>query len=239
MITYVPEDDTDVVILDTVPAEWHVTAIENDPTDLPVDCGESTSLDANANDGDYVTVSRGGKSGKNCRSANKIEWTPDIYEAVSTLLVDVTTRINPGKGHAKLGHGGDIFSPTSCGPLFLNEGATAFEIDENGDIVFDEGDPVIVAGPTPPLCLAAVEDPGTEEGDGGPEADHDGDGIASFLEACVNEVRTDPCRIDTDLDSVNDGVGNLCDQCLGTDDPDCADVNGCGLDEPVTGTGSD
>jgi hypothetical protein len=97
----------------------------------------------------------------------------------------------------------------------VNNGAIVFEIDEFGNIVLDPpitGDPVVVAGPTDPICLAAVNDPeGTLENaepSRSAAADHDDDGIASLAEACTAVVRTDPCLIDSDGDGDNDDLDN-------------------------------
>lgn len=196
-ITYLPGEEDGALIVDTVPAEWDVTKIDDDGTSLPVACGETVSFDVNALTGDDVDVIRGGKSGKNCRSANVIEWKPDPEEPSSTLKVDVTTRINPGHGKRDI----QFFSPTSCGPLILNDGAIAFELPLTVP-------PVVLFGPTDPICLVAVDNPGTGTGDRSASADHDSDTLASFDEACTNAVRTDPCLIDTDGDGDNDNADN-------------------------------
>jgi hypothetical protein len=107
--------------------------------------------------------------------------------------------------------------PTSCGALYLNYGATAYD-KETGEIV---------AGPTDPLCLAAVEDvngDGMYTWDG--SGDEDGDTLPDFAEAC--EFGTDPCDPDTDNDGVRDDV----DECPleGPADPllgEILDPNGC------------
>lgn len=119
--------------------------------------------------------------------------------------------------------------PTSCGALYLNEGAIAFEKDENGDLVLDvEGEPVVVAGPSNMICLAAVDDVNddgefTWDGSG----DEDGDNLTDYEEAC-GEVRTDPCLYDTDGDGVQDDV----DDCPREGPPNAGagevqDPNGC------------
>ncbi len=202
-ITYVPEEGAPpVVILDTVPAEWDVTAIDGDSAgELPIVCGDSIEGLGD----DDVLVSRGGKFGKNCRSATNLAWEPDD-EAGGDILVDVTTRVNPGKGHAK--HDVAIYSPTSCGPLALNDGATAFEIDEEGNLVLievEEGvfEPVIIAQ-SDPLILVGVAD---VNGDGVIDrtgaGDEDGDGLTDAEEAL--DIGTNPCEADTDDDGVDDG----------------------------------
>ena len=211
-ITYVPGEEEGALVVVTVPAEWDVIKIEDDDTGLPLACGASTSFDVNALDGTDVDVFRGGKSGKSCRSDTDIEWKPDPNEDVSTLLVDVTTRINPGHGKRQI----EFYSPTSCGPLFLNDGAVAFELDAQMNLVLNPpvtGDPVVLPdGTTEALCLAAVDDPdGTSTGPGATRsatADHDTDTLASFAEACTNVPRSDPCLPDTDGDGVNDNVDN-------------------------------
>lgn len=108
-----------------------------------------------------------------------------------------------------------IISP-ACGTLTLNDGAVAFEIDESGEIVLDPatGEPVVVAGPTDPLRLVVVAD---LDGDGvvpDGSGDEDGDGLTDADEAL--NLGTDPCLVDTDSDSVNDGDGvdAQLDQCL-------------------------
>ncbi|NIP18178.1 MAG: hypothetical protein GWM87_08505, partial [Xanthomonadales bacterium] len=126
----------------------------------------------------------------------------DIYFDVGLpdLNVDSNTRPSPGKGHE-----GPVFAPTSCGPLYLNEGAFALEKDEEGNLVLVDGEPVVVAGPTAPLCLAAVRQDLLDllpEYDS--DADHDGDTLSSHFEAC--EGVTDPCLADTDGDGVHDDV---------------------------------
>jgi hypothetical protein len=118
----------------------------------------------------------------------------------SDLKVDVVTRVSPGKGHKT-----PKFAPTSCGALYLNDGAIALLKDENG-LVLDPpitGDPVVVAGPTDPICLVAVEDLNGSgivlDGSG----DEDNDNLTDYEEAC--EIGTDPCLWDTDGDGVSDG----------------------------------
>ncbi len=59
-----------------------------------------------------------------------------------------------------------VFKPTSCGPLPINNGATAFEVDENGDLVLvevvdpDTGEvtlePVVIVGPSNSLGVEAI-----------------------------------------------------------------------------------
>lgn len=186
----------EVLITDRAPAESVVMEINGDDNgSLPLGCGEATSFNPGSG---IVDLYRGGKVGKTCHSSTGLEWSPASDSEM--LLVSIEMRRSPGRGHKD-----DAFAPTSCGPLYLNEGAQAFELDA------DTGEPL----PEPilesnQLCVAAVKGellPGTPApGDYGPEADHDGDGVASFAEACTNEVRTNPCQYDTDGDGVDDGV---------------------------------
>ena len=227
-ITYTNQDELDTVILDTVPAEWDVTAIngagvpDNNHTgnvaDVGLGCGETRTI------GD-VDLSRGGKSGKKCRSATKIEWTP--VADPSTLLVDIGTRINPG--HAKRGI--DFFSPTSCGALFLNNGARVFELGAFGEIL----DPLSPLLQSNRLCIAAVSD---INGDGlvpDGTGDEDGDNLDDFAEAC--QIGTDPCLADTDEDEINDDVDNC--PLIANTNQDDTDEDGLGdaCDPDIDGDG--
>jgi len=124
------------LVKDTVPAEFEV-------------------ISAISSDGD-VDVAPAGKSKK---SATKIEW--QAPGGVNTLTVTIQTVESPGKGHKET-----VFKPTSCGPLPINDGATAFEVDENGDLVLVEvvdpitGEvtlqPVVIVGPSNSLGVEAV-----------------------------------------------------------------------------------
>jgi len=213
--------DEPVLISDRVPAEWDVTHIEFDGSGLPLDCGEDTDFV-----GPYgeVIVSRGGKPGKKCNSDTGLLWMPGDD---NTLNVQTLARCHEdGKG--KKGQGGNTFCrPTSCGALYLNYGAVALETDPAGELVLDdEGNPIVVAGPTEPICLAAVDDvngDGTFAWDG--TGDEDGDGISDIDEAC-GECRTDPC-LPSDADG--DGVADPCDNCPYTPNPGQEDSDGDGV----------
>jgi hypothetical protein len=187
-IEYGKGDEEGVRILDRVPAEWDVTAINDITTGLPLACGGSATIDG-------VDLSRGGKAGKNCNSDTGLAADRNTS---SSIKVDVTTRRNKGQ-EKRLGG----YSPTSCGPLQLNNGAVALELDEDGNLVLDgDGNPVVVAS-TGPLTLVAVKDL-----DGGgvvPDGtgDEDGDGLSDADEVFVHG--TDPCLADTDGDGINDG----------------------------------
>lgn len=198
----------DVLISDTAPAESVVNGINGDGTGLPLDCGDGTAFDDGSG---HTDVYRGGKSGKNCYSATNLDWWPASDN--ESLVVDVAMRESPGKGHKT-----PAFAPTSCGALYLNNGAVAYELDP------DTGD---VLGPlmeTNALCIAAIPDDGNLDYTG--MGDHDQDGAADWAEAC--ETGTDPC----DPDSDNDGVLDGDDECPleGPADPalgEILDPNGC------------
>lgn len=145
------------------------------------DVVDAVASDAN----DTVDVFLAGKSGK---SATKIEWVSDT--GTSMLAVTVTSRERGRSGK---------FSPTSCGALFLNDGAFAADA-ETGEVLLDaDGNPIVSNA----LCLAAVED---VDGDGvivrDGTGDEDGDTLLDFEEACM--LGTDPCNADTDGDGVPD-----------------------------------
>ena len=233
-ITYVPEEGAPrVVILDTVPAEWDVIRIdgvspEGNEDNHSVSCGESAD---NVGQSD-VDISRGGKSGKSCRSATNLAGVP---EGGGEILVDVTTRVNPGKGHAK--HDVDIFSPTSCGPLALNDGATAFEFDpQTGELVLRvNGDPEeeidlvnglpVVIAQSDPLILVGVADV-NEDGviDRTGAGDEDGDGFSDADEALI--WGSNPCVADADDDE--DEVPDSVDNCPSDSNPDQLDTDNDG-----------
>lgn len=192
-ISYDGPGDIPVVIDDRVPAEWDVIAIEFDGTDLPVDCGGNVSFS-----GDYgdVNVFRGGKSGKKCNSDTGLWWTPNGDD--NTLNVQTLARCHDNKNN-------NFCRPTSCGSLYLNYGAVAYETDGNGELVLDgEGNPIVVLGPTDPICLAAVDDlnGGGFVWDG--SGDEDGDNLSDYEEAC--DIGTNPCLLDSDGDGINDDL---------------------------------
>ena len=126
-------------VVDTVPAEFEIVSLA--PT-----AGAANFFDTSQGRGN---------------SANRIEWT--VPAGSNTLTVTIQTVMSPGRGHK----GGPVFKPTSCGPLPINDGATAFEVDENGELVLveveDPGtgvvtlEPVVIVGPSDPLGVEAVE----------------------------------------------------------------------------------
>jgi hypothetical protein len=142
--------------------------------------------------------------------------------ANNDLNVQTLARCHDNKNNQKC-------RPTSCGALYLNYGAVAYEKDpDTGELVLDDdGNPIMVGEPTDGICLAAVED---VNGDGmftwDGSGDEDADGLSDLDEAC--SVGTDPCLDDTDGDGVLDGD----DECPleGPADPSLGEIledNGC------------
>jgi len=123
------------LIKDTVPAEFEVLSL--------------TTTDGTA---DFFKPGKGPKS----QSSTKIEW--NVPGGISTLTVDIQTVKSPGHGKKTP----DVFKPTSCGPLPINDGATAFEVDEDGNLVLVEVEPgvfepVVIVGPSNSLEVEAVD----------------------------------------------------------------------------------
>ncbi len=154
------------LVTDTVPAEFEVLcAVSGASTStLPGvadptfdDCLDVSTLDEN---GDVITITNQGKGPKS-QGATKIEWL--VSAGTSTLTVDIQTVESPGKGH-KL----TVFKPTSCGPLAINDGATAFEVNADGTLRLVEvadpdnpgetiSEPVVIVGPSNSLQVEAVD----------------------------------------------------------------------------------
>ncbi|MHC4425882.1 MAG: hypothetical protein ACYSYV_07285 [Planctomycetota bacterium] len=196
-ITYFNLGGSEVLIVDTVPAEWVVTNVAGNL----IEDGFSSGPQPDGNGGTGTVEVFPANRQNPSKSATKIHWRPDPTLA-STINVVAETRQSPGRNNVK-------FAPTSCGELFLNEdGAEAFEVDpETGEPLRDPetGEklpPILVSNP---LCLAAVEDcngDGVIAPDG--SGDEDGDGLSDLEEACV--IGTSPCNPDTDGDNVPDGT---------------------------------
>ncbi len=145
----------------------------------------------------------------------------NLRDGSSDLKVDADTRRSPGKGHKS-----DVFAPTSCGALYLNDGAVAYLKDDNGDLVIVDGERVVVGGPTNSICLAAVsQDLYDANVDYDANADHDGDGFSSWDEACF--WFNDPCVFTPDSD--DDGIPDPNDNCPDTANPGQEDSDGDGV----------
>ena len=123
-------------VIDTVPAEFECVNLV--PT-----AGAATCSDTSKGKGN---------------SANRIEW--DVPAGSNTLTVTIQTVASPGKGHKDpvTGERTTLFKPTSCGPLPINDGATAFEVDPaTGELVLDaDGNPIVIVGPSNALQATAV-----------------------------------------------------------------------------------
>jgi hypothetical protein len=136
-----PEQQAPVRIKDTVPAEFEI-------------------LSATASVGD-VRYFRTGRSRHG--SANRLEWDLAEEETSGTLVIEVQTVQSPGRGHRS-----PVFKPTSCGPLLLNDGAVAYQVDRETDAIMEMEvidaltgeialEPSVVIGPSDPLVVEAVE----------------------------------------------------------------------------------
>ena len=211
-INYSNPGGPEVVIIDTVPAEWKVTEIAGKITGD----GDGVIYDGDDDNGGWLTVFSSNKKGKqkkgNKNSVTKIEWKPNPILNDSTLTVTVETRGIPVNSPNR-------FEPLSCGSLYINDGAEAFELDESDE---PSEEPVFVSNT---LCLAAIADIEVgyrRDGDG----DWDDDGLTDLVEAC--ETGTDPCNPDTDGDTINDG-----DEVTNGTNPNDSDSDGDGCDDNI------
>lgn len=203
-IAYSDAGGPPVLIEDTVPAEWNVEEIGDDTLNCEI----------------------GSANGKNNgKSATKIACLPDSDSGMVSFWAE--TRCHGNRNNSKC-------RPTSCGALYLNEGAVAYELDPaTGEPMLDQdGERLPPILESNSLCLAAVSDldgSGIDPTGGG---DEDGDGVSDHTEAC--SIGSDPCLEDSDSDGVNDGE-DVCpldgDEGLGVDSV------GCPLGQfPVRGT---
>jgi hypothetical protein len=188
----------EIWVHDTLPAEWILHEVNgeligktggNYGGDGVDACGEFDTVED-------VTASKGGKLGKKCRSSTKIEWTTST-QGISTYNFLAWTRESPGKGHTKKG-GDRVFAPTSCGALYLNDGAHSLNHDTGEE------------GWTDPLVLAAIPDSDDFEFDG--SGDYDKDGLTDIEEVtgsangAYDHGATEPCDDDSDDDGYSDGA---------------------------------
>jgi hypothetical protein len=139
-----PDPPRPVRIRDTVPAEFEVVDVH-----------------ATAGEAHFFETRHGGGGGK--PSATRVEWDLASDEPAGTLMIEARTVRSPGRGHRE-----PVYKPTSCGPVLLNDGATAYELDPlTGRIVDVEvtdpvtgevaWEPSIVLGPSNSLEIEAVE----------------------------------------------------------------------------------
>lgn len=119
------------LVLDTVPAEFEVLS-------LVASNGTATSFQVSQGQG---------------FSATRIEWQVTGPGPGSTLDVTIRTVQSPGKHHGQI-----VYKPTSCGPLTLNDGATAYETVPVLDVATQVTVPTLVsvAGPSNALVVQAV-----------------------------------------------------------------------------------
>ena len=130
-----------------------------------------------------------------------------------SVVVDVEARCHDNPRNQKC-------RPTSCGALYLNDGAAAYELDEDGEPIYP---PLAVSNA---LCLAAVEDVNEDgEIDYTGNGDEDGDGFSDYDEACF--WGNDPCVFTPDSDE--DGIPDPNDNCPDTPNPGQEDTDGDGL----------
>lgn len=178
-INYKQPDLPPVQIEDTLPAEWRV----NELIDDSLNC-----------------VFQSANKKLNDKSATKLSCLPESTEGTVTVVAEARCHDNRKNKKCK---------PTSCGALYLNNGAAAFELDPDTGtpVLDDEGNRLPPLMETNSLCLVAVSDLNGGGIDYSGNGDEDGDGLLDHYEAC--EVGTDPCNMDSDGDGVNDGV----DQC--------------------------
>jgi hypothetical protein len=209
---------TPIMICDTVPVEWQVVqvityfntaheVVDGFLEDAPDGLGGTGTINV------FPVNEENG--GDNSESATKIEYTPDASSGLGYINVVVTTREHlQGDGtNATI-----EWAPTSCGRLYLNDGAIGYEIDENGDLVLDaELNPVVLEKQTDPLFVVAVFD---VDGDGiivrDGSGDEDEDGVVDGEDNCP--CVDNPDQVDTDLD----GEGDAC--------HDDLDLDGDGVD---------
>lgn len=193
---------TPIMICDTVPVEWQVVQITT-LWDTVHEVVDGFLEDAPDELGGTINVFPVNNGEGESKSATKIEYTPNASAGFGYVNVVVTTRERlQGDGtNASI-----EWAPTSCGRLYLNDGAILYEISENGDLVLDAVlNPVMLEEKTDPLFVVAVSE---VNGDGiivrDGSGDEDEDGVIDGVDNCP--CIHNPDQVDTDLD----GEGDAC-----------------------------
>jgi hypothetical protein len=159
-------------LYDVVPAEFDVESVT--PT-----CGAASYFEMNKQAGVKL-------------SPDAILWDLAGCDntAQQTLTVSLVTDQNPGHGKRGIA----FFEPTSCGPLYLNDGAVLFD-PVTASAVTERSNSLLVATcpvEGDPTCI-----------------DQDGDG---WSVACGDPDDTNPAITPVDVDG--DGIANESDPCL-------------------------
>ena len=183
--------DTENVVRDVVPAEFDVTG-------AVASCGTVVYEDKKGNM-------------PNRLSPDVITWTLSGCDNATSQSLVITTVTDQNPGHGKKGIA--FFEPTSCGPLYLNDGAVMIDMETDD----------AVTNPSNTLMVATCEDETNTE----TCVDSDGDGWSVDCNDCND---ADP--------TVNPGAAEICngadDNCNGTiDEGFDADADGftvCGGD---------
>ena len=199
--------DTAMDVFDVVPAEFDVTA-------LAATCGTADSMERN--------LTKKGMFFRNPfkMSPDFIIWDLEGCETAVAQSLTVTIRTDNNPGHARRFL--PFYEPTSCGPLYLNDGARLPAAEEGGtDIVSN------------PLSVAACMNEADAEGC--VDTDDDGwsvdCGDCADADSLVNPGAVDICDgIDNDCDGevdegvpeiCDDGIDNDCDALIDAEDDDC------------------
>jgi hypothetical protein len=179
-----PENGPENVhIIDHPITQWDVTDVADHHYTPYLGCGVSDTVNAEGT----VEVYRGGKPDKNCQSATHFIWDVSGLSSATVSVGVQSRRSASGK-----------YLPNACGAFYLNHGVKAIDLD-------NPGEPFARSNK---LCIAAVKDLNglglVLDGTG----DEDGDSLTDYEEACLNPVKTNPCKDDSDGDGVLDGADN-------------------------------